>query len=607
MRLINRLLPPLSKIFFRIVILQLVLSFPAFSKNYIKSIHWSGLEQREIKELEGLLYNQPPTLIRKLFKKYPLYVESFMPIDRRLISDYLRDRGYYFTQVTDSVEKNGNLLNIYYYIDKGVLIWLDSLSIAGSNFFDSYELKKGMSSQTGRPLSIGKLKADSLNVLKKLNDQGFLDARVRIEWHETDTQKVALEFQLEENRRYRISNISLLGFQKVAPWLLKRELRFKNGEYFNYKKVEQSRDYLFESGLFSYVSILPYKNGDSSMVDLVVKINENKTYGISLHLGFEQYEQQSSVISLDGEYQIRNLFNNGWLVTFSPNVGINIKNPLIYQTYAFRIVFVERWLLGFRIPFTISPYFQYKKTNLYQFKETGLQLEIRHRLKQNNWLLNRLLVGKKEFYGEITSEIKDQVGNGWYNGVQTLFEIDTRDNIFLPVKGYYFTLQQFVFGGILGGENNYYKLVGSWNRYYRQLNYRLKLGFATSLDNTRPFPIEEGFWGGGSNSWRGFAEQSIGYYNPDVGKVIGGQIQLLFNLNIDIWQWSFIKQIIFIDCGNIWHNYKSIYLKSLATGIGSGIHFITPIGPVRFEFGYNIDRPFAFSAFRFHFAIMPMF
>ena len=109
---------------------------------------------------------------------------------------------------------------------------------------------------------------------------------------------------------------------------------------------------------------------------------------------------------------------------------------------------------------------------------------------------------------------------------------------------------------------------------------------------------------------RGYAEQMIGEVDELVTEdgerialPVGGKYQLLMNAELRLpLFWLFYGEI-FTDIGNIWQQRKDLANFSLKAGSGAGIAFITPFGPIRFDYGLKWFPAAGESAGDFHIGI----
>jgi outer membrane protein insertion porin family len=54
--------------------------------------------------------------------------------------------------------------------------------------------------------------------------------------------------------------------------------------------------------------------------------------------------------------------------------------------------------------------------------------------------------------------------------------------------------------------------------------------------------------------------------------------------------------VVFFDVGNVWADWRDIDVGDLRPGAGIGVRYLSPIGPVRVELGWKLDRqPFESS------------
>ena len=75
--------------------------------------------------------------------------------------------------------------------------------------------------------------------------------------------------------------------------------------------------------------------------------------------------------------------------------------------------------------------------------------------------------------------------------------------------------------------------------------------------------------------------------------------------------WGDLSAVLFFDAGNVWNNAWDFNLSDLRRDVGPGLRYMTPIGPIRVDLGYQlnpipgllIDGKPQTRRFRFHFSI----
>jgi len=104
-------------------------------------------------------------------------------------------------------------------------------------------------------------------------------------------------------------------------------------------------------------------------------------------------------------------------------------------------------------------------------------------------------------------------------------------------------------------------------------------------------PVYEKFRLGGMNTVRGFDYASISPIDPDSGDRIGGEKMMVYNLE---YRFPLVKEqgvmgVLFFDAGNVYEEDESYSFKGIRRSIGAGIRWYSPMGPLRLEWGYNLD------------------
>jgi outer membrane protein insertion porin family len=190
--------------------------------------------------------------------------------------------------------------------------------------------------------------------------------------------------------------------------------------------------------------------------------------------------------------------------------------------------------------------------------------------------------------------IKDQAGERTTSATTLTLARDTTDDIMFPTKGTKASISVRYAGPPLGGDVKLIKYSAGVNAYYplfwdMVFSVKGRIGFLQNTDDdTSRIPIYERYVLGGINDLRGF--RYVGPTDPGTENVIGGTTMLVFNFELIF---PFIKDagmkgVLFYDAGNTWNN--GYYIDDLRQSVGCGIRWYSPIGPLRLEYGYVINR-----------------
>jgi outer membrane translocation and assembly module TamA len=105
-------------------------------------------------------------------------------------------------------------------------------------------------------------------------------------------------------------------------------------------------------------------------------------------------------------------------------------------------------------------------------------------------------------------------------------------------------------------------------------------------------PASERFFAGGDNSIRGFATDTVGAPNTidPQGFPKGGNAVLILNAELRVPVWKEIGAAFFVDGGNVFERVTQFDFGELRGSAGFGVRYRSPIGPVRLDLGFKMDR-----------------
>ena len=115
-------------------------------------------------------------------------------------------------------------------------------------------------------------------------------------------------------------------------------------------------------------------------------------------------------------------------------------------------------------------------------------------------------------------------------------------------------------------------------------------------------PIFERFFLGGGTTLRGQGTREVGPQDEN-GAVIGGTSQILASVELLIPVFPRFRLVFFFDAGNAYGFGDEFDPTDLRLGAGGGFRFFSPLGPLRLELGYNLDRKSGEDAYQIHFAV----
>jgi outer membrane protein assembly factor BamA len=190
---------------------------------------------------------------------------------------------------------------------------------------------------------------------------------------------------------------------------------------------------------------------------------------------------------------------------------------------------------------------------------------------------------------------------------------DTRDDLLDPQRGTLVTLDGTVAARAIGSQVGFTKGIVEAFVFRNLGRPRLvfaggaRLGLAnpfpqvvtvTNPDGTteqqtiRDLPASERFFAGGDTTIRGYALDSVGA--PDTisaeGFPIGGSALVILNAELRVPVWRDLGAAFFVDGGNVFRRAADLDLTELRGSSGFGLRYRSPIGPIRLDLGFKMDR-----------------
>ena len=402
-----------------------------------------------------------------------------------------------------------------------------------------------------------------------------------------DVEKLLVDvtFAIVEGSEVYVERINITGNSKSSEKVLRRELRLAEGDLYNYQKLVRSRQRLMNLGYFDEVNTgtSPGSSPDKVVVDITVK--ERSTGLFSIGAGY------SSLDGIFGTLDVtqRNLFGRGYEVFLRLRLGANSRLGLLGFTDPYFLDLPLR--AGFDIYDRLRDYSDYTEERL------GGDIRASYPLGEfwtvgGTYRLENVTVTNVP--DNASDDLKRELGTKLNSEISLSLWRDSRDNIFEPTIGSRNSVDGS-FGG-LGGEVQFYRLIGDsawffplplWGLVF---SVRGEAGYAQGWGGQQ-LPIFERFFLGGDTTLRGFETRSVAPKDAQ-GNVIGGDTELLFSteLIVPIPLLPHLRAAVFFDAGNAYGFGVPFDPTDLRYDAGLEIRFLSPLGPLRFGYGFNLDR-----------------
>jgi len=472
------------------------------------------------------------------------------------------------------------------------------------------------------------------DVTRAYRDEGY--ARVQVnpqtELH-METRIVDVVVTIVRGPLVYIERINVRGNEKTRDEVLRREARIAESQLYSQTLVEKSKERMMSLGYFETVDISEEDGATPDRIIINFEVKERPTGTFQLGAGFSSQE----TFLLTGQVQQENLFGRGQSLAF------NLQLSGIRQLAQIR--FVEPYLYGSDWTLAVEVFKMLRQQRAFNRDSTGGNITFGHPLYFIdedlsifiNYHLEQIDITPatggafgttgQDFERYQFIPLRNLFRSGLTSSIKLSLSYDTRDNRLFPSNGILATASTEVSDEATLSDTNFlrhrlnfrgYKPI--WGPFVGKLN--VEWGLITSRDGDG-VPIFERYFLGGITDVRGFPIQSIGprlsiprmYSDPaflgvsEIGIPFGGNMQLYYNLEIEfpIVESVGIKGVVFTDAGNAWNLEKSlcepepirytqttdpcgVHLDALRTSWGFGVRWFSPLGPLRFEWGFPFDR-----------------
>jgi outer membrane protein insertion porin family len=531
------------------------------------------------------------------------YRKEQMESDIGKIRNLYFNNGYIKVVVAEpaiEVDKTKRAMTITLRISEGDQYRLSVINFTGNKAFDDAVIREKIQFKGGSVFDKSLLEKDIQAISNLYSEDGYATISVipdLIPDEEDKTVKVTLI--INEGERYRIGRIEVSGNTKTRDKVIRREIRLDEGDIFNSTKLRRSYERINNLNFFETVDIVPKPDYEKKVVDLEVKVKERPTGFLSVGGGYSSVDKLIGTVDLTQG----NLFGRGQL--------LKIKGELGGRSSLYEISFRDPWFLDRPISLSTGVYSTDREFIEYKKKAVGFYAGLGKTFSEYwysdiSYNFERATIF--DIAANVSPIITDQQGTRTTSSITPSLTRDSRDNYLDPSRGSRNNLT-FSFAG-LGGSNAFIKgaIDSAWYFPVGQttLMLRGRFGYASGIFN-KELPLYERFYVGGIYTVRGLEFGAAGPKDPSTGDPIGGTTELIFNTDyvFPILPEMKLKGVVFFDAGNSYEDFQQF--GSLRYTTGAGIRWISPVGPIRVEWGYNIKKKPEESSNKFEFAFGSFF
>ena len=613
----------------------------------IREINIIGAKAYPESELLDLFEQSTPTWF-SWYTKADQYSRQKLTADLEKLRSFYQDRGYLdyaidSTQVSISPDKENVYLTITQ--SEGNRYLISSVKVVGEFIVPEDDIRKLIKIAPGQDFSREKVNQTIKAITERLGKEGYAFANVNAAPDiNREKRLVGFTFFVDPGRRVYVRKVNISGNTKSRDEVVRQDMRQIEGAWYDADKIKLSRERLMRTDFFKQVDIqTPPVPGTNDQIDTNVNVEEKSTGSFQIGAGFSSYEK----ITLSGSIAQNNLFGSGKNVTLSVNTSkVNTLYNLSYTDPYYTVNGVSIGYDGYYKTFN-SATLDWLST--YKTLSGGGGIRFGYPLSETSSMNLGFTIDSTNINlsGASTTTVTDtsvappttytypNVPYNIYNFTQKYgstntslissagWRLNSFDSNILPTKG-----NRFGVGVELAsppGSIAYYKLSYQEQHFVPLTPKKsligmanINLGYGQGIGD-KAYPFYKNFYGGGIGSVRGYKPGTVGPQATNAGggtSYIGGNEIATGNFEIqgplpglgDSLRWNVFYDVGYV--GAVGSAAPGCYPgvpcsptnNTIATSVGLGMAWVSPVGPLKFSLGYPVGagpgaqkQPFQFT------------
>jgi outer membrane protein assembly factor BamA len=551
-----------------------------------------------------------------------------------------KSEGFSSVQVTSQVGNRGGDIQVSFLVTEGPRDVVQSITIEGADTFpESKFAPGGLKVAVGQPYSQALVEADRTNIIAHYLQAGYLTSTFREtarEASKSDPHHINVVYRIYEGPKVRAGEVITLGRSHTKQRLIDNDVSgIKSGQPLTESELLTAGSRLYDHpGVFDWAEVDPKREiTTQTNEDVLIKVHEGSRNDLTYGFGFEVINRGGSIpsgtVALPGlpPVGLPSGFTTSQTTFYGPRGTIQYTrnnfggkgNSLSFTGFAGRLD--QRGAAYYIVPDFL--WSRWKAT-------TSFSAE---RNEENPIFSSQQELGSAQFQRSLDQAKKDSLFLRYSFSQTNLTRVaipalvpardqhvrlstiaanitrDTRDNPMDEHRGMLQSIEVDFNTTKLGSSVDFAKFTGQ-AAYYKQGFHHvvwansLRIGLAQSFANSF-VPLSEDFFTGGGNSLRGFPLDGAGPQRPvqvcssgsssdctEINVPSGGNELLLINseARIPLSVKKGLGIVLFYDGGNVFprvgfHDFTSLY----SNNVGLGLRYSTPVGPIRFDLGRNLN------------------
>src|SRR5262245_51738147 len=532
--------------------------------------------------------------------------------DLKRVQAFYTDRGYPDARVTGfdvKLNDKQDAVDLTVTIEEGEPIRVAGIAFVGFEAIPAAhldQLKSRVPLKVGEPRDNQLVLSTREMAINELRDHGFPYAKVTADETKPDPMRSTLTFTAEPGTLAHFGPIEIAGNKSVSDRIIERQLTFKTGDLYRRSVVQDSQRRLYGLELFQFVNIEPQtKEQTAAEVPTQVTVAEGKHQRVHFDLGYGTEEKAR----VDAEYHHLNFLGG------ARSAGAHARYSKLDR--GLRLDFTQPYFFRPQLSLGTEAQQWWSYTPAYNSEVRGIKGTVTHRWSAqtsasvsftnefDDSSVTETMLNDPSLYTTLISLGLNPITGaqrGTLNAIGLDAQRSTADNLLNARTGYQLAIHLEQAGGFMPGTFNYWG-VSADARHYLPIGNRFTIASRLQLGNIRPreesgvterkteenVPFSKRFFLGGATSIRGWGRYEVSPLSES-GQPYGGDSMMAATAELRASLVRNVGGVLFLDAGNVWAKSWGITLSDLRYAIGPGLRYQTPIGPIRLDLGYQLNR-----------------
>lgn len=600
----------------------------------VTSVKFNGVTAVKTGQIKSVLATVQSSRIPWGTKHY--FTREQFEADLKRIVAFYKDRGYPDAKVTSfDVKLNGkqDAVDVTVNIDEGEPIVVEMVEYVG---FDPVPperlnaLRARRALPGGAPLDRAVAQAMREAALDEIKDNGFPYGTVRLTERpgQSDRSRV-LTLMATPGTPARYGEIQVQGNTTVADSVITRQLTFPPGGRYRVSQLQESQRRLYNLETFQFANIEPIitEGEQPEIVPVKVTVTEGKHRKVNFGIGYGSEERARASI----DWRHVNFFGGARTLqleskysSLSKGARVNFRQPYLFSPRHSLLLSGQSWHTnepaytlntnGGRIAVERT----FPRPGPFARRSASSALSVAYTNEFQSYQVSDLALNTPSFSKTLIALGLDPLNGtarGLLSSVSAQYHRSTADSTVNARRGYTLDARVEQAGRVFRGDYEFVETILE-GRAYAALGDRAVVAvkarggsIGVPRGDNLKVPFYRRYWLGGSTSLRGWGRFDVAPLFD--GLPIGGHTMAEASAEVRVPVWRDLSAVVFADAGNVWNNAWDFNVGDLRYDVGPGLRYLTPIGPIRVDVGYQLNpipgllvngKPES-RRFRFHFSI----